>query len=192
MEIKERIQKRSRLLNENIDQMIDDIFKISELIVDSIKNRRKIMFCGNGGSAAESQHMAAEYCATLNHKNFRSGIPAISLTVDTSFLTAWTNDFNYSEVFSRQIETLGQENDVLMCYSTSGTSTNIVEAAKMAKSMGIKVILFTGKNKDLPIKDYCDYIMHAPSLKTAIIQEFHTIIGHEVCMNVENELFSFK
>jgi D-sedoheptulose 7-phosphate isomerase len=192
MEIKERIQKRSRLLNENIDQMIDDIFKISELIVDSIKNRRKIMFCGNGGSAAESQHMAAEYCATLNHKNFRSGIPAISLTVDTSFLTAWTNDFNYSEVFSRQIETLGQVNDVLMCYSTSGTSTNIVEAAKMAKSMGIKVILFTGKNKDLPIKDYCDYIMHAPSLKTAIIQEFHTIIGHEVCMNVENELFSFK
>ena len=170
MEIKERIQIRSRLLNENIDQMIDDIFKISELIVDSIKNRRKIMFCGNGGSAAESQHMAAEYCATLNHKNFRSGIPAISLTVDTSFLTAWTNDFNYS----------------------SGTSTNIVEAAKMAKSMGIKVILFTGKNKDLPIKDYCDYIMHAPSLKTAIIQEFHTIIGHEVCMNVENELFSFK
>ena len=192
MEIKERIQIRSRLLNENIDQMIDDIFKISELIVDSIKNRRKIMFCGNGGSAAESQHMAAEYCATLNHKNFRSGIPAISLTVDTSFLTAWTNDFNYSEVFSRQIETLGQVNDVLMCYSTSGTSTNIVEAAKMAKSMGIKVILFTGKNKDLPIKDYCDYIMHAPSLKTAIIQEFHTIIGHEVCMNVENELFSFK
>lgn len=192
MEIKERIQIRSRLLNENIDQMIDDIFKISDLIVDSIKNRRKIMFCGNGGSAAESQHMAAEYCATLNHKNFRSGIPAISLTVDTSFLTAWTNDFNYSEVFSRQIETLGQVNDVLMCYSTSGTSTNIVEAAKMAKSMGIKVILFTGKNKDLPIKDYCDYIMHAPSLKTAIIQEFHTIIGHEVCMNVENELFSFK
>ena len=192
MEIKERIQKRSRLLNENIDQMIDDIFKISELIIDSTKNGRKIMFCGNGGSAAESQHMAAEYCATLNHKNFRPGIPAISLTVDTSFLTAWTNDFNYSEVFSRQIETLGQVNDVLMCYSTSGTSTNIVEAAKMAKSMGIKVILFTGKNKDLPIKDYCDHIMHAPSLKTAIIQEFHTIIGHEVCMNVENELFSFK
>ena len=192
MEIKERIQKRSRLLNENIDQMIDDIFKISELIIDSTKNGRKIMFCGNGGSAAESQHMAAEYCATLNHKNFRPGIPAISLTVDTSFLTAWTNDFNYSEVFSRQIETLGQVNDVLMCYSTSGTSTNIVEAAKMAKSMGIKVILFTGKNKDLPIKDYCDHIMHAPSSKTAIIQEFHTIIGHEVCMNVENELFSFK
>ena len=99
------------------------------------------MFCGNGGSAAESQHMAAEYCATLNSKNFRTGFPAIALTVDTSFITAWTNDFGYKEVFSRQVETLGGNGDTLICYSTSGKSENIIAAIEKANTISAKVIL---------------------------------------------------
>ena len=186
MSIIKRLETRLSLISSSMELIERSTEVISSIIQESISNNGKIMFCGNGGSAAESQHMAAEYCATLNHKNFRSGIAALSLTVDTSFITAWSNDFGYLEVFSRQIETLGNEGDTLICYSTSGTSKNIIQAAIKAKSLGIKVVLFTGENKDIEIRDYCDYIFHAPSLNTAFIQEMHTILGHEVCLNVED------
>ena len=185
MKIKDRLFHRVKLLSDNTDLYIKSIQGISSLVEDVLVNNNKIMFCGNGGSAAESQHMAAEYCATLNHKNPRPGFPAISLTVDTSFITAWTNDFGYVDVFSRQVETHGNAGDLLMCYTTSGTSPNIVSAAKMAKQKGLNVILFTGENTNIEIKKYCDFIFHAPSSNTAYIQEAHTIIGHEVCLAVE-------
>ncbi|MDB3916011.1 SIS domain-containing protein [Gammaproteobacteria bacterium] len=188
MSIIKRLETRISLINSSMELIEKSVDTISSMIQKSISNNGKIMFCGNGGSAAESQHMAAEYCATLNHKNFRSGIPALSLTVDTSFITAWSNDFGYLEVFSRQIETIGNNGDILICYSTSGSSKNIVQAAKMAKSIDIKVVLFTGNNQDIGIKQYCDYVFHAPSLNTAFIQEIHTILGHEVCLAVENKL----
>ena len=188
MTITKRLETRISLINSSIEHIKESVEIIGSIIHKSISNNGKIMFCGNGGSAAESQHMAAEYCATLNHKNFRSGIAAISLTVDTSFITAWSNDFGYLEVFSRQIETIGNKGDILICYSTSGTSKNIIKAATMAKTLGIKVILFTGDNKDIEIKDHCDFIFHAPSLNTAFIQEIHTIVGHEVCLSVENRI----
>ena len=187
-EIIKRLDHRSGLINSNTDYIVTCIKDITSIISNTINSGNKLMFCGNGGSAAESQHMAAEYCATLNHKNFRPGIAAISLTVDTSFITAWSNDFGYLEVFSRQIETLGNKNDVLICYSTSGTSKNIIKAASMAKSLGIKVVLFTGQNKDIEIKNLCDYIFFSPSSNTAFIQEMHTILGHEVCLSVENKI----
>ncbi len=185
-EIIKRLDHRSGLINSNTDYIVTCIKDITSIISNTINSGNKLMFCGNGGSAAESQHMAAEYCATLNHKNFRSGMAAISLTVDTSFITAWSNDFGYLEVFSRQIETLGKPGDVLICYSTSGTSRNIAKAASVAKSMDIKVILFTGEKQDIEIKNDCDYVFHAPSSNTAFIQELHTILGHEVCLGVEN------
>tara|TARA_B100000795_G_scaffold228219_1_gene184862 strand:+ start:6125 stop:6703 length:579 start_codon:yes stop_codon:yes gene_type:complete len=188
MNIDERMAHRASLIIENKDMFIKSVSDISKLLSEALKNENKIMFCGNGGSAAESQHMAAEYCATLNHKNPRLGFAAISLTVDTSFITAWTNDFGYAEVFSRQVQTLGKSGDVLMCYTTSGTSPNIINAAVEAKSKGIKVVLFTGENTQLEIKKYCDVVFHAPSCNTAFIQEAHTIIGHEACLSVENEL----
>ena len=191
MKIIDRLNLRSELIKSNTELLTNSIEDIAKIITTSLKRNNKIMFCGNGGSAAESQHMAAEYCATLNHKNFRAGFAAISLTVDTSFITAWSNDFGYSEVFSRQIETLGKEGDVLVCYSTSGTSKNIIEAIIKAKSLNIKVILFTGSNKEINIKDDCDYVFHAPSSNTAFIQEMHTVVGHEVCLNVEEEMKSF-
>ena len=96
------------------------------------------------------------------------------------------------EVLKSQQIMLGKEKDVLICYTTSGTSKNIEAAAKKAKSLGIKVVLFTGENKEIPIKAYCDYIFHAPSLKTANIQEIHNIMGHEICMKVEEELYNFN
>tara|TARA_B100000886_G_scaffold333611_2_gene287956 strand:- start:5143 stop:5721 length:579 start_codon:yes stop_codon:yes gene_type:complete len=188
MSVNKRLETRLSLISSSKELIEDSVEAISSIIHKSISNNGKIMFCGNGGSAAESQHMAAEYCATLNHKNFRSGIAAISLTVDTSFITAWSNDFGFLEVFSRQVETLGKKGDVLICYSTSGTSENIFKAASLAKSLGIKVILFTGENKNIEINNHCDYIFHAPSSNTAFIQEMHTILGHEICLSVENKI----
>jgi len=188
MNIDERLNLRAELIKSNVNALVSAVEKITSIISNSLKNNNKLMFCGNGGSAAESQHMAAEYCATLNQNNFRSGFAAISLTVDTSFITAWSNDFGYEEVFSRQIETLGNNGDVLICYSTSGTSKNIIAAIHKAKALNIKVVLFTGSYENIEIKDQCDYIFHAPSSNTALIQEMHTIIGHEVCLNVEDKM----
>ena len=147
------------------------------------------MFCGNGGSAAECQHMSAEYCATLDHKTPRPGIASMSLTTDTSFLTAWTNDFGYKDVFSRQVETLGKKGDLLFCYSTSGNSENVCEAARIAQKKQIKVVGFTGNHASTKLEKYCDELFRSPSDKTMLIQEFHTIVGHEVCMEVEKKLF---
>ena len=158
MSIKDRLKIRAEIISSNHDFFVSSINDVSSIITNSLTKNKKLMFCGNGGSAAESQHMAAEYCATLNHKNFRSGFAAMSLTVDTSFITAWSNDFGYEDVFSRQVETLGNEGDILFCYSTSGTSKNVLSAISMAKSLNIKVILFTGNNKDIEIKDTCDYV----------------------------------
>ena len=186
MSVTKRIESRLSLISSSVKLIEESVEAIGSIIQESISNNGKIMFCGNGGSAAESQHMAAEYCATLNHKNFRSGIAAISLTVDTSFITAWSNDFGYLDVFARQIETLGKSGGVLICYSTSGTSKNIVKAASVAKSMDISVILFTGEKQNIEIINDCDYVFHAPSSNTAFIQELHTILGHEICLSVEN------
>ena len=147
------------------------------------------MFCGNGGSAAECQHMSAEYCATLDHKWPRPGIASISLTTDSSFLTAWTNDFGYEDIFSRQVETLGKKGDLLFCYSTSGNSENVINAAKIAKRNEILVIGFTGNHRVTKLEKYCDEVFKSPSKETPIIQEFHSLVGHEICSEVENKLF---
>lgn len=188
MSIEKRLNLRAELIKTNNKFFEHSIEEITSIILYSLNNKGKLMFCGNGGSAAESQHMAAEYCATLNHKNFRDGFPAISLTVDTSFITAWSNDFGYENVFARQVETLGNNIDVLICYSTSGTSKNIISAIEKARDKNMKIILFTGNNKDIEIKDKCDFIFFAPSKNTALIQEHHTIVGHEVCLNVERHM----
>ena len=156
-----------------------------------VDNGNKLLFCGNGGSAAESQHMAAEYCATLNHHNPRKGFKAMALSVDTSFITAWSNDFGFDGIFARQIETLGEENDLLRCYSTSGSSKNILEAALEAKRKKMTVLSFTGNSKNNKLAEISSSSFLAPSSKTAFIQELHTIVGHEVCLAVE-QLMSKK
>jgi D-sedoheptulose 7-phosphate isomerase len=184
-EIEKRLRERSSNILENLNEFENIIEEFSEKIFNALNNGNKLLFCGNGGSAAESQHMAAEYCATLNHHNPRKGFKAIALSVDTSFITAWSNDFGFDGIFARQVETLGEENDLLICYSTSGSSKNIIEAALEAKRKKIGILSFTSKAKSNKLSEISDSSFLAPSSKTAIIQELHTIIGHEVCLAVE-------
>ena len=160
---------------------------VSSEISDAVLKENKLMFLGNGGSAAEAQHMAAEYMATLNKKKFRKGYPAISLTTDTSFLTAWSNDFGLEEIFSRQVETIGKTGDILFAYSTSGRSQNVIKAIRKANSKSIYVIGFSG-NQEGSMTSLCDICFSVPSDNTARIQEIHTFLGHTICETVENKL----
>lgn len=184
-EIEQRLIERSNNLIENLSEFEDVIELFSKKIFDALNNGNKLLFCGNGGSAAESQHMAAEYCATLNHHNPRKGFKAIALSVDTSFITAWSNDFGFDGIFARQVETLGDKGDLLVCYSTSGSSKNIIEAALEAKKKDITVLSFTGNSKNNKLAEISNSSFLAPSSKTAFIQELHTVIGHEICLAVE-------
>ena len=186
--IEQRLRERSSNILENLNEFEDIIEIFSKEIFKTLNNGNKLLFCGNGGSAAESQHMAAEYCATLNHHNPRKGFKAMALTVDTSFITAWSNDFGFEGIFERQIETLGEENDMLICYSTSGSSKNIIKGALEAKRKKMHVLAFTGNSQENKLVDIADYSFIAPSSKTAMIQEMHTIIGHEVCLSVEKSI----
>jgi D-sedoheptulose 7-phosphate isomerase len=186
--IEQRLRERSSNILENLNEFEDIIEIFSKKIFKTLNNGNKLLFCGNGGSAAESQHMAAEYCATLNHHNPRKGFKAMALTVDTSFITAWSNDFGFEGIFERQIETLGEENDILICYSTSGSSKNIIKGALEAKRKKMYVLAFTGNSKENKLVDIADYSFIAPSSNTAMIQEMHTIIGHEVCLSVEKSI----
>lgn len=161
------------------------IEQLALLIVSSLKKGGKIMFIGNGGSAADSQHMAAEYVSRFALD--RKGLPGIALTTDTTILTAIGNDYSFDNVFSRQLNALGNEGDILIAYSTSGRSLNIVKAINEAKSMGIYSVLFTGlegsalSNADLTIA--------SPSSSTPHIQEGHLILGHLLCYLVEKLYF---
>ena len=186
--IQTRLKDRSYNILENLEYFEKVIKQLSEKISLSLSSGNKLLFCGNGGSAAESQHMAAEYCATLNHHNPRKGFKALALSVDTSLITAWSNDFGFEGIFERQVETLGEENDILICCSTSGTSKNIIKAAIEAKRKKMHVLAFTGNSKENKLSDIADLSFIAPSSKTAMIQEMHTIIGHEVCLEVERSI----
>ena len=182
------LEKRITLLN-SIGSAFNNNFELAvNELQEAIKDEKFLFFCGNGGSAAESQHMSAEYIATLDHKRFRKGAKAISLTVDTSFLTAWTNDFGFEEVFSRQLDTLGSSGDILFAYSTSGNSPNIISAVKKAKEKQIKVLGFTG-NEGGKLAALADISFIVPSSNTALIQEVHTILGHDLCFEAEKILY---
>ena len=184
----EALNKRKEL-HSDIGSSFNEIFKEAVIrVTESIQNEGTLFFAGNGGSAAESQHMSAEYIATLDHNKFRPGIKSIALTVDTSFMTAWTNDFGYEEVFKRQLETLSTKGDVFFAYSTSGNSMNILKALESAKEKEVITIGFSG-NDGGKMKDICDICFVVPHMNTALIQEVHSILGHEICSSVEKSLF---
>ena len=184
----EALNKRKELHSE-IGSSFNEIFEESVIrVTESIQNKGTLFFAGNGGSAAESQHMSAEYIATLDHNKFRPGIKSIALTVDTSFMTAWTNDFGYEEVFKRQLETLSTKGDVFFAYSTSGNSMNILKALESAKEKEVITIGFSG-NDGGKMKNICDICFVVPHMNTALIQEVHSILGHEICSSVEKSLF---
>ena len=184
----EALNKRKELHSE-IGSSFNEIFKEAVIrVTESIQNGGTLFFAGNGGSAAESQHMSAEYIATLDHNKFRPGIKSIALTVDTSFISAWTNDFGYEEVFKRQLETLCTKDDVFFAYSTSGNSLNILKALESAKEKEVITIGFSG-NDGGKMKNICDICFVVPHMNTALIQEIHSILGHEICSSVEKSLF---
>ena len=143
----------------------------------------KVMFCGNGGSAADAQHWAAEIVGRFQKE--RPGMAALALTTDTSILTAIGNDYGYDRIFARQVEGLGREGDVLVGISTSGNSGNVLAAIETARAKGIRVIGFTAKGGG-KMADLCDVLLDVPSVNTARAQEIHEIMGHIICELVED------
>lgn len=163
-------------------ELIKNLTKIFLRILYSINQDNKIIFCGNGGSAADAQHLAAELIAQFLDKKRRS-IPALSLTTNTSTITAIANDIDFKNIFSRQIESLGKKNDIFFCISTSGKSQNILEALKIAKKNKLITVLMTGRKK---IKNKnIDYQINVTANRVDKIQEQHILIGHFLCEFLE-------
>ena len=160
------------------------VIRAAEMIVASLKNGGKLMFCGNGGSAGDSQHLAAEFVATLDHRRPRHGLAALALTTDTSFITAYANDFGFEGVFARQVETLGHAGDVLVAISTSGNSANVVAACKAARSRDVRVCAMTGEGGGR-LANHADVLLAVPSRVTMHIQESHIALGHVMTLAVE-------
>lgn len=177
--VKEEMIKDSTYL-----RLIEDA---SRLVSDAFKNGNKVMLAGNGGSAADAQHIAGEFVSKFEFD--RPGLPAIALTTDTSIMTAIGNDYGYERLFSRQVQAHGNKGDVFIGISTSGKSANIVEAFKQCHSKNVGTIGLTGI-ADSPMKELCDICIQIPSAQTPRIQEAHILIGHIICSIVEKEIFS--
>ena len=165
----------------------DAAMQAAQMIAVSLRGGGKLMLCGNGGSAADSQHLAAEFVATLDHRRPRAGLPALALTTDSSFLTAYANDFGYKGVFARQVETLGRPGDVLIGISTSGNSANVVAACRAARASDIGVVAMTGEGGG-SLVEHADILLQVPSSVTMHIQESHIALGHVITLAVERLL----
>ena len=184
------IEEQIDVTIKNLSELKTFSYKIQEIadsIIETIKNGGRILICGNGGSAADSQHFAAEL--VVKYKKQRKALPAIALTTDSSIITAIANDIGSNDIFSRQVEALAQKEDLLIAISTSGNSENVLNAVKTAKLLKIKTIALTGADGGR-IKDYCDIILNVPSNVTNNIQEMHTISYHIICDIVENSFYS--
>lgn len=176
--------KNLKLLNKN-ENYFTDLEESTKIIVDSILKNGKLLVCGNGGSAADAQHISAEFVGRYVLE--RAGYPAIALSTDTSIITAIGNDYSYDDIFSRQVEALGRNGDVLLAISTSGNSSNIINAINMAKKKGLKIIGLTGKDGG-KMKNLCDTVFIFPYKETARIQEHHMMTYHLICEFVEKKL----
>lgn len=185
-EIKKYISDGAKI-RKLLSKDVNTIIKASELLVDSFKNGGKLLVCGNGGSAADSQHMVTEFMSRLTRDFIRPAIPSIALTTDTSFLTAYPNDGTFDGIFERQVEGLGKSGDVLIGISTSGNSKNVVKAFKLAKSKNIKTIALIGESGQL--SDLSDITISIPSKNTQFIQECHLVVEHLICSLVEKALY---
>jgi D-sedoheptulose 7-phosphate isomerase len=165
-----------------MEKLLPDVVSAAELCLASLKDGGKILLCGNGGSAADSQHIAAEL--TGRFKKERIPLAGIALTTDTSALTAIGNDYGFEYIFSRQVEALAKEEDTLIAISTSGNSKNVINAIKSAKKIGCKVITLSGKDGG-EMKDLGDVNIVIPSNNTPRIQEMHIMVGHMICAFID-------
>lgn len=169
------------------EQIVENILQIGELLIDIYKKGNKLLIAGNGGSAADAQHIAGELVSKFYFD--RPALPAIALTTDTSIITAIGNDYGYEKLFSRQIEANGVQGDAFLGISTSGNSKNIIEGIQTAKKKGLITIGLTGESGG-EMKDLCDYCICVPSTETPRIQEAHILIGHILCSMIEKAMFS--
>jgi D-sedoheptulose 7-phosphate isomerase len=181
----ESLQEHLRAMQSLLDSKLGEIETTGRVIWDALNAGNKILLCGNGGSAADAQHIAAELVGRYEQQ--RRAFPAISLTTDTSALTAVSNDYGYEGVFARQVEALAAAGDVLIAISTSGKSPSVIKAADQARSMGCKTIALTGCTGE-PLASHCDFLMLVPSNRTSRVQEAHITIGHLWCEMVDRAL----
>ena len=195
-----RIRQKARTMDKIIQQRLSDhlevlqklmasdlpkkLEKCAKIVEKALKEGHKVLFCGNGGSAADSQHLAAEFVGRFQKE--RKGLPAIALTVDTSILTAIANDYGYETVFARQVQALGEAGDVLVGISTSGNSQNVLLAIKEAKKKGITCIGMTAEGGG-KMAEECDICLAVPAKVTARAQEMHILMGHILCELVDHE-----
>ena len=185
--IKESINVKELILSD--EKLISNIEKAAQIIVDCYRNEGKVLFCGNGGSAADAQHLAAELSGRFYYD--RPALEAEALHVNTSYLTAVGNDYSFDQIYSRILSASGKTGDVLVGISTSGNSKNVLEAQKVAKQKGMKIISLTGESGG-EMKNSTDCLINVPSKLTPRIQESHIMIGHIICQIVEEELFPQK
>tara|TARA_Y100000768_G_scaffold89294_1_gene64219 strand:+ start:1082 stop:1672 length:591 start_codon:yes stop_codon:yes gene_type:complete len=186
--LKNSLEKSKKVINDSLNsrEFIESLKKASELIVNTYNNNGKVLLAGNGGSAADSQHVCAEFVGRFNFD--RPSLPAIALTTNTSNLTCISNDYGYEKVFSRQVQAFGTSNDTLIVYTTSGKSENILELIKDARPLVKSIIAMTGGEYSL-LSENCDVVISVNSDKTPKIQEVHAIAGHMICESVEHVLF---
>lgn len=182
--IRSSISVKSQILSDN--QLISDIVRISELITDCFNSGGKVLFCGNGGSAADAQHLAAEFSGRF-YKD-RAPLFSESLSVNTSYLTAVANDYSYDEVYARLVRAMGRPGDILVAISTSGNSNNIIKAVEAANDLDMITIGLTGMTGGRMI-EVCKELIKVPSKDTPRIQESHIMIGHIICELVESSIF---
>jgi len=173
-----------------VEACVESIIGAADLIAEAFRSRGKVLLCGNGGSAADCQHMAAELVGRLTTDFEHPGLPGVALTTDTSFLTAFANDFNFEGVFERQVQVLGKVGDVLIGISTSGNSINVIRAVEAARAAGIGTIVLTGSGGRLA--GIADVAISVPSTNSQYIQEAHLAIEHILCDLVERDLFGAK
>jgi D-sedoheptulose 7-phosphate isomerase len=186
--LEDRFAELQRILPEFEDLSSSRITSAAQLIAAAFKNGNKLLICGNGGSAADAQHFAAEFVNSFSKKLNRIALPAISLASDSSVLTSIANDKNFESVFSRQVEALGKLGDILIAFTTSGESKNCLNAVESAKRLNLKTILFTQKDKIS--REISDVLIEVPSSNTQIIQECHILAYHIIVEIVESIMFT--
>ncbi len=186
--IREQLNEAQRVMSAMLedDLLLSKVENAAEVCISAFHNNCKILLAGNGGSAADSQHIAGEFVSRFAFD--RPGLPAIALTTDTSILTAIGNDYGYEKLFERQLQALAQKGDVFIAYTTSGTSPNIIAALQKAREMGVCCIGMTG-DRGGKIQDLCDILLEVPSSSTPKIQEGHAVLGHILCGLVERAIF---
>lgn len=166
--------------------LLSELRRICEVCIDALRNRHKILFAGNGGSAADAQHLSAELVSRFYYD--RPGLPSVALTTDTSILTAVGNDYGYERVFARQVEALGDAGDVFIGLTTSGSSANILKAFEAGREKGLVNVCFAGA-KGVKTPELCDHVLRVPSMSTPRIQEIHGLAGHVLCAVIEKTIF---